>query len=115
MEDTNFQRKVDLLINWSKWLITLSFTSGIGCVLAMKTSEAAALKRTGPVFFVAILLFCLSMLCSSLFVFMLSKAGKIESDLQSIKGLWLAKLQLLLFAGAILFVLIWLAILAKLF
>lgn len=113
MEENNFQRTADLLINWSKWLITLSFTSGVGCILAMKTSEAPALQRTGAVFFTAILFFCLSILCSSLFVFLLSKEKNVVGKQENIKGLWLAKLQLVLFAIAILFVLIWIAIFSK--
>ncbi len=72
MEENNFQSRTDRLINWSKWVITLSFTSGLGCIIAMKTGADAALQKTGILFFYAILFFCASMVCAVLFVFVQS-------------------------------------------
>lgn len=99
-----------LLINWSKWLITINLFSATGCVIGLKTAEQPG-GITGVLFFLAILCFAVSLLCSSFFVFLLSACGEQAPVIR--KYTWLAQLQLGLFALGLLFVLGWIAILSR--
>jgi hypothetical protein len=100
----------ELLINWSKWLISINLFSATGCVIGLKTAPQLG-GITGTLFFFAILCFVLSLLCSSLFVFLLSaREGHVTVTR---KYTWLAHIQLGLFALGSLFVLSWIAVLSR--
>jgi hypothetical protein len=101
----------ELLTNWSKWLITVNFLAAIGCVAALKDAGAAT-EKVGVFFFGAILSFSFSIVCSTLFVFLMAKQGLNKNESAG-HFLWLAKLQWILFTLGLLFVLIWIAILSK--
>jgi hypothetical protein len=113
MEENNVQKTADQLINWSKWLITLSFSAGVGCVLGLKTASDTALQKTGTIFFLAVLSFCLSIVCSAIFVLLLSDIKQHHVKNGRIKFRWLASLQMALFSTGLLFVLLWIARLGK--
>ncbi|MBC8035175.1 MAG: hypothetical protein H7Y03_13575 [Chitinophagaceae bacterium] len=107
----NQEHPIDRLISWSKWMITLSFASGVGCVVIMKTAEETARQRIGAIFFLAILFFCLAVMCSALFIFRVSASKTITAEMP-VPHLWLTKLQLAFFAAGLLFVLVWVAMLS---
>lgn len=113
METANKKEKaVELLTNWSKWLITINLFSAFGCVVALKTADDIPAKA-GLFFFGAILSFILSIVCSTLFVFLMAKPGLKNGDDKTERFIWLAKLQWVLFATGLLFVLVWVAGLSK--
>jgi hypothetical protein len=56
-----------MLTEWSKWLISINFLSGTGCVIALKTAPAVS-PMVGAFFFGALVSFALSVLVSTLFV-----------------------------------------------
>jgi hypothetical protein len=75
MEDRNNNSKETLLkaisslSEWSKWMISLNFAAATGCVLVLRGGAAEPVR---PMLLFAIIFFSLSVLCSSLFVFLLS-------------------------------------------
>jgi len=105
--------KTELLANWSKWFITLNFLSGTGCIIALKTAGESA-SKTGAIFFIAILFFGLSVISAVLFVFLLANQA-VETQTGELKHLWLAKLQFIFFVAALIFVMIWIGFLSKVF
>jgi hypothetical protein len=111
-ENDNEKNANELLANWSKWLITINVFAATGCVVALKDAGAAA-EKTGAFFFGAILSFGCSVICSTLFVFLMARQG-LKQNTTTKQFLWLAKLQWVLFTAGILFVLIWIAMLSKL-
>lgn len=112
-QDVKKQKAVELLINWSKWLISINFLAATGCIVALKTAVGPVVDKTGVFFFLAILSFSLSVMCATRFVFLLSQLGLQESA-NSQKHMWLAKLQWTLFTLGIVFVLIWIGFMSKL-
>jgi hypothetical protein len=103
------------LANWSKWLIGVNLFSAVGCVVALKTADYISAK-VGLFFFIAILSFGLSIVCSTLFVFLIAKQGLKSGDgNKTVKIIWLAKLQWILFALGLVFVLVWIGWLSKVF
>lgn len=104
----------ELLTNWSKWLITINMFAATGCIVGLKTA-GESVQKVGIYFFIAIVSFGLSVVCATLFVFLMARQtlGVIEKD--TLSFIWLAKLQWLLFTLGLFFVLIWIGFLAKIF
>jgi hypothetical protein len=111
MQEVKEQKTNELLTNWSKWLISINLLSAIGCVVALKDA-GAAVEKTGIFFFGAIILFSSSLICSTLFVFLMASQS-LKQNTSTKNFLWLAKLQLVLFTMGLLFVLTWIAMLSK--
>lgn len=107
--DRDHVTKNELLINWSKWLITINLFSATGCILGLKTAGDAK-EATGVLFFLAVLFFLLSTICSTLFVFLLSRPVIQENDRQNYT--WLATVQWILFTLGLVFVIGWIAFLS---
>jgi hypothetical protein len=115
MDAADKKEKVsELLTNWSKWLITINMFAATGCIVGLKTAGEAT-EKTGMFFFAAIFSFGLSIVCSTLFVFLLAKQGLDNDDKDTSKFIWLAKLQWILFTLGLVFVLIWIGFLSKIF
>jgi hypothetical protein len=115
MDDKNNTDKVgELLTNWSKWLITINMFAATGCVVGLKTAGDAA-EKTGKFFFAAIGLFGFSIICATLFVFLLAQQNLYNNNNTVTKFIWLAKLQWLLFIAGLVFVLLWIGFLSKVF
>jgi hypothetical protein len=112
MPENDDNKTNELLINWSKWLISINLFAAMGCIMALKTAGDAVTK-TGIFFFAAIFCFCISLLFSTLFVFLLSGQALKNQPRNSFKIIWLAKLQWLLFSLGVLFVLVWISVLSK--
>lgn len=110
--NNNKEKANELLANWSKWLITINLFSAFGCVVALKTADYIPAK-VGLFFFGAILSFTLSIVCSTLFVFLIAKQGLKNDDDKTAGFMWLAKLQWILFTIGLFFVLVWIAVLSK--
>ena len=108
------KNKNELLINWSKWLISINGLAATGCIIGLKTAGLAT-EKVGLYFFVAILSFSLSMICATLFVFLLSKQTVSNVEKASSPFIFLAKIQWVLFTVGLVFVLIWIGFLAKVF
>lgn len=104
----------ELLINWSKWLISINVFAATGCIVGLKTAGQAT-EKVGLYFFVAIVSFSLSIVCATLFVFLLAgqTVSNVEKDTPSF--IWLAKIQWILFTLGLTFVLIWIGFLSKVF
>lgn len=111
MEDDSLHKNTPL-INWSKWLITINLFSATGCILGLKTAGEAK-ETTGILFFLAILSFLLSTICSTLFVFLLSKPAAQDNDQRAYT--WLATVQWFLFTLGLVFVLGWIGFLSGVF
>lgn len=115
MDAANRKEKAnELLTNWSKWLITINIFAATGCIVGLKTAGQAT-EKLGLYFFIAIVSFSLSILCATLFVFVLAKQGVGNKDKDTSAFIWLAKLQWILFTLGLIFVLVWIGLLAKVF
>lgn len=110
----NAEKSKELLTNWSKWLITINMFAATGCIVGLKTAGEAT-EKVGVFFFVAILSFGLSIVCATLFVFLLARQNLGINDNDTLKFIWLAKLQWILFTLGLVFVLIWIGFLSKVF
>jgi hypothetical protein len=82
------------LSDWSKWLISVHFAAATGCVLVLK---GAPTERVKPMLLFAIIFFSLSLLCASLFVFLLSSQVEKVAETKRIKYKQLGTIQLALF------------------
>jgi hypothetical protein len=114
----NQRKAVELLSDWSKWLIGINFAAATGCVTILKVGVK---KDLLPFLIVAIGAFVLSVFCSTLLVRVLAtlveqlpiqdEAGhKSVSEYNIYRGLnvrTLAFLQLFLFMVGLVFFLIW--------
>jgi hypothetical protein len=115
MDDkSNTDKAGELLTNWSKWLITINMFAATGCVVALKTAGDST-EKTGKFFFAAIGLFGFSIICATLFVFLLAQQNLYNNNNTVTKFIWLAKLQWLLFIAGLVFVLLWIGFLSKVF
>jgi hypothetical protein len=115
MDDKNNTDKTnELLTNWSKWLITINMFAATGCIVGLKTAGEGTAK-TGKFFFAAIGSFSFSIVCATLFVFLLAQHNLYNSNNTITKFIWLAKLQWILFILGLIFVLIWIGFLSKVF
>jgi hypothetical protein len=113
MMEEKQQKRHELLANWSKWLITINVFAATGCIAGLKTA-GMGLEKTGVYFFAAIVSFGLSIVCATLFVFLL--AGQDAGDTRKeTPFIWLAKTQWGLFTLGLLFVLIWAGFLSGVF
>ena len=101
------------LTEWSKWLITINFLSATGCIIALKSSNATG--KVAVFFFVAILSFTLSVICSTLFILILAIKDLPKQRVDYRQYTWLAMLQWILFTLGLLCVLIWIGFLTKVF
>jgi hypothetical protein len=101
----------ELLVNWSKWLISINFFAATGCVVALKTADKAA-STVGIFFFSAILSFSLSIVCSTLLVLLIAMQGLRNNPAETKLFLWLAYLQWFLFIAGTVFVLLWIGVLS---
>ncbi|MEO5999099.1 MAG: hypothetical protein ABIN89_20155 [Chitinophagaceae bacterium] len=111
--EKNKHQSMQSLTDWSKWLISINFLSATGCIIALETSSPPS--NVGIFFFAAILLFSLSVICSTLFTLMLAIQDLPKSELDSRQFTWLAMLQWILFTLGLLCVLIWIGFLTKVF
>lgn len=102
------------LINWSKWLITINTFAATGCIVGLKTAGEST-GKVGVFFFIAILCFCASIVCATLFVFLIAKKAFQKNQSALAKDIWLAKLQLVFFTMGLAFVIVWIGFLSKLF
>jgi hypothetical protein len=115
MDAANKKEKAnELLTNWSKWLITINMFAATGCIVGLKTAGEAA-EKVGIYFFGAVLSFGMSIVCSTLFVFLIAKQGLKNDDDKTPEFIWLAKLQWILFTAGLLFVLVWIGFLSRVF
>jgi hypothetical protein len=108
------QKGNELLINWSKWLITINVFADTGCIIGLKTS-GEAIVETGILFFCAISSFTVSIIIATLFVFLLAKKSLYIEDANAIELMWMAKLQWVLFILGLIFLLLWIGFLSKAF
>jgi hypothetical protein len=108
------QRVNELLTNWSKWLITINMFAATGCVVGLKTAGEST-EKTGIYFFAAILSFGLSIVCATLFVFLIARHSLKKIEKNATPFLWLAKMQWILFTMGLSFVLTWIGFLSKVF
>jgi hypothetical protein len=113
-EENNNSRAGELLTNWSKWLISINVFAATGCIVGLKTAGEAVVK-TGVYFFMAILFFGLSVVCATLFVFLMAKKAFDKNETSPPKYMWLANLQWFFFMLGLMFVLIWIGFLSKIF
>ena len=100
------------LSDWSKWLISVNFAAATGCVLVLKGETA---ERVRPMLLFAIIFFSLSVLCSTLFVFLLSIQVEKIAETKEIKYKQLGKIQLMLFGTGLLCFLAWVTVLSGVF
>jgi hypothetical protein len=114
--ENNPQAKAnELLTNWSKWLITINMFTATGCVLGLKTAGEGT-EKVGIYFLGAILSFTLSIVSSTLFIFLIAMQGlKHGNDDKTANFIWLAKLQWVLFTLGLFFVLVWIGFLSRVF
>jgi hypothetical protein len=112
MEPLNEKTK-QLLTSWSKWLISIDSLAATGCITGLKTA-GEAVSKTGFLFFAAIFSFSLSIIFATLFVFTMAMHSPEPGGAKFTK-LWLAKLQFALFVMGLLFVLMWIGFLSKIF
>jgi hypothetical protein len=77
--ESNSLTRPQMLVNWSKWLITLNFSAATGCVLVLKISNETTVQKVGPYLFMAVFFFILSVVVSTLFVLMMA-LSKEEND-----------------------------------
>ncbi len=118
MEDRNNNSKETLLkaisslSDWSKWMISLNFAAATGCVLVLRGGAAEPVR---PMLLFAIIFFSLSVLCSSLFVFLLSIQVETISEADEVKYKLLGKVQLILFGAGLLCLLAWVVKLSGVF
>jgi hypothetical protein len=101
----------ELLVNWSKWLISINFFAATGCVVALKTADKVT-GSSGTFFFCAIISFCLSVVCSTFFVLLIAVKEVKHNAVETKQFLWLAYLQWFLFIAGTVFVLLWIAVLS---
>jgi hypothetical protein len=118
MEDRNDNSKETLLkaisslSDWSKWMISLNFAAATGCVLVLRGGVAEPVR---PMLLFAIIFFSLSVLCSSLFVFLLSIQVETISETDEVEYKLLGKVQLILFGAGLLCLLAWVVKLSGVF
>ncbi|HEY5704238.1 MAG TPA: hypothetical protein VIS96_01545 [Terrimicrobiaceae bacterium] len=108
----NLLETIQQLSDWSKWLMSLDVVAATGCVLVLKGDTAEAVR---PMLLLAIILFSLSTLCSSLFVFLLSSQIEKIAEVREIKFKRFGIAQLVLFAAGLLCLLAWVAMLSRVF
>jgi hypothetical protein len=115
MDAANKKEKAnELLTDWSKWLITINVFAATGCIVGLKTA-GEAIEKVGVYFFGAILLFGLSLVCATLFVFLMARQNVNAVEKSTASFIWLARLQWILFTLGFVFVLIWIGFLSKVF
>jgi hypothetical protein len=105
-------KAINLLSDWSKWLIGVNFAAATGCVLVLRGDPA---ERVRPVLLLAIVFFSLSALCSAVFVFLLSSQVEKIAELKEVKYKQLGAIQLILFAAALICLLAWVVNLSQVF
>ena len=107
-------QSIQSLIDWSKWLMAINFLSGAGCIVVLKTA-CESTGKVGIFFFFAILSFSLSIICCTLFVFLHASQDLKKPGPDNDQFTWLAMLQWILFALGLMFVLVWVGFLSKVF
>jgi len=105
-------RTIQSLSDWSKWLISVNFAAATGCVLVLREGAAEPVR---PMLLFAIIFFSLSVLCSTLFVFLLSSQVEKIAEIKEIKYKQLGAIQLILFGGGLICLLAWVTILSRVF
>ena len=108
----NLLKAIGSLSDWSKWLIGVNFGAATGCVLVLRGGAAEAVR---PMLLVAIVCFALSVLCSSLFVFLLSVQVEKISETNEVKYKPIGIIQLLLFGAGVISLLAWVVKLSGVF
>jgi uncharacterized membrane protein YjjP (DUF1212 family) len=105
-------KTIQSLSDWSKWLISVNFAAATGCVLVLRGDPA---ERVRPMLLFAIIFFSLSVLCSSLFVFLLSSQVEKIAETKKVKYKQLGAIQLILFSAGLICLLAWVTILSRVF
>ncbi|MBX3252593.1 MAG: hypothetical protein KF862_00525 [Chitinophagaceae bacterium] len=99
----NKLKAIELLSDWSKWLIGINFGAATGCTVVLKTGVS---EKVSPLLFAAILLFICSLVVATLLTLVLTTALHKNSGISKMHQ-FLAWLQLVLFFIAIVFLLTW--------
>jgi len=96
-------KAIELLSEWSKWLIGINFGAATGCAIVLKTGVS---ETVSSILFIAVCFFLLSLITASFFNLLLAIS---LNKKQAITGLQkvLAWLQLLLFLMALCFLITW--------
>jgi hypothetical protein len=105
-------RTIQSLSDWSKWLISVNFAAATGCVFVLREGAAEPVR---PMLLFAIIFFSLSVLCSTLFVFLLSSQVEKIAEIKEIKYKQLGAIQLILFGAGLICLLAWVTILSRVF
>jgi tellurite resistance protein TehA-like permease len=108
----NLLKAIASLSDWSKWLIGVNFGAATGCVLVLRGGAAEAVR---PMLLLAIIFFALSVLCSSLFVFLLSVQVEKIGETNEVKYKPIGIIQLLLFGAGVVSLLAWVVKLSGVF
>lgn len=89
--EPDYQKLQQSLIEWSKWVITISFSAGTGCVVVFNNNDPESPLKVGPLLFTAIFFFAASVFQSVRFTYLLiaqypeivlQKRYKREGDIQ---------------------------------
>lgn len=102
-DSDNKLKAVELLSDWSKWLIGINFGAATGCTVVLKTGVS---EKVSPLLFSAILFFICSLVIATLLTLILTTALHKNSGIGKTHQ-FLAWLQLGLFLIAIVFLLCW--------
>ncbi|MGN6435597.1 MAG: hypothetical protein ACTHMM_03655 [Agriterribacter sp.] len=102
-EPDNKLKAVELLSDWSKWLIGINFGAATGCTVVLKTGVS---EKVSPLLFAAILFFICSLVVATLLTLILTTALHKNAGIGRFHQV-LAWLQLVLFLVAIVFLLRW--------
>lgn len=94
------------LIQWSKWMISVNFLAGSGCVAVLRDIKSQGTANVSVWLLIAIALFACCILCSVTFNLILSMEVGAEFTLKK-KHKFLAGLQLALFTLALISLFSW--------
>ena len=96
-------KAIELLSDWSKWLIGINFGAATGCAIVLKTGVSEAV---GSILFIAVCFFLSSLITASFFNLLLAISLNKRRPITGLHKL-LAGLQLVLFLLALCFLVIW--------
>lgn len=96
-------KAIELLSDWSKWLIGINFGAATGCAIVLKTGVS---EEVSSILFIAVCFFLLSLITASIFNLFLAFSLNRKTALNKVHR-FVAGLQLGLFLMAICFLLTW--------
>jgi hypothetical protein len=112
--EMNREKAKELLTNWSKWLITINMFAATGCIVGLKTA-GETIPKVGIYFFAAVVSFGLSIVCATLFVFLMARLTLSTRERNTLSFIWLVAVQWVLFALGLGFAGTWIGVLSKVF